>query len=56
MSKKSGKLRQSKDYRKTTFFKAGNWVRHAGGGAKERALQEKGKPFLQRVIEKVFKK
>lgn len=52
----SDRLQQGKDYRKITFFKAGNWIHHAGGNAKKRTLKEKGKPFLQRIIERAFKR
>lgn len=56
MSNKSGKMLSKKNYRKLTFYKPDSWVFHAGGNAKKRTLKEKGKPLLQRVIERVIKK
>ena len=40
-----------KDYRKTTFKKAGNYVKYAGGNAKQRNKNTRV-PNLQKTIDK----
>ena len=54
--KNSKRVRQGKDFRKITFFRAGSWVKHSGGNARERAVKDNEKPLIQRIIERITKK
>lgn len=45
-----GNVIQGKDYRRISFRQDGNWVRYAGGNAKQRA-QKNQVPHIQKTID-----